>query len=208
MKAHFRSLPKQQNGVALVVSLILLIVITLLGLSSIRTIVLEEKMASNTYDRSLAFQAAEAGLRAGEAIAEAQSKLGNPNQGFPAYTDADNSCPANAINACNAGLCATPDKDCPARWSGTTAPATFNWDNSAAPAGGLNLNANAGAAPRYFVEYLGNQFPCDPDDANACSGGAGAIGCNSMRYRVTARSQPSGNNDRATVMLQTIYAPL
>lgn len=207
MKAHFRSLPKQQNGVALVVSLILLIVITLLGLSSIRTIILEEKMASNAYDRSLAFQAAEAGLRAGEAIAEAQSKLGNPNQGFPAYTDADNSCPSapsDAINKCIAGLCATPDKDCPNRWT----VASFDWNNSAAPAGGLNLNANTGAAPRYFVEYLGNQFPCDPDDANACSGGAGAIGCNCMRYRVTARSQPSGNNDRATVMLQTIYAPL
>ena len=198
------SAPGHQNGVALAVSLILLIVITLLGLSSIRTIVLEEKMASNSYDRSLAFQAAEAGLRAGEAIAEAQSKLGNSNQGFPAYTDADNACPANAINACNAGLCATPDKDCSNRWT----DANFNWNSSAAPAGGLNLNANAGAAPRYFVEYLGNQFACDPDDANACSGGAGAIGCNCMRYRVTARSQPAGNNERATVMLQTIYAPL
>ncbi len=206
MNLRTPTLPSQQLGVALVISLILLIVITLLGLSSIRTIVLEEKMASNAYDRSLAFQAAEAGLRAGEAIAEAQSKLGNPNQGFPAYTDADNSCPSapsDAINKCIAGLCATPDKDCPNRWT----VASFDWNNSAAPAGGLNLDANAGAAPRYFVEYLGNQFSCDPDDPNACSGGAGAIGCNCMRYRVTARSQPSGN-DRATVMLQTIYAPL
>lgn len=192
----------RQRGVALAVSLILLVVITLLGLSSVRTIVLEEKMAANSYDRSLAFQSAEAGLRAGEGVAEVQSKLGNPNQGFPAYADADNTCAANAINNCLAGLCSTPDKDCPARWTSSN----FNWNNSAAEATGLNMNAIAGTAPRYFVEYLGNRFPCNPDDENACSGGPGSVGCNCMRYRVTSRANPG--QGRATVTLQTIYAPL
>ena len=40
---------------------------TLLGLTGVRTIVQEEKMAAATQDRNLAFQAAEAALREGEA---------------------------------------------------------------------------------------------------------------------------------------------
>lgn len=78
MKAHFRSLPKQQNGVALVVSLILLIVITLLGLSSIR-VVLEEKWRAMPTIGAW-HSGRRSGLARWRAIAEAQSKLGNPNQ--------------------------------------------------------------------------------------------------------------------------------
>lgn len=57
----------KQQGVALVISLIILLLITLLAISSMNTTVLEEKMAGNYKDRNIAFQAAEAGLRAGEA---------------------------------------------------------------------------------------------------------------------------------------------
>ena len=53
---------KQQQGAVLVVSLIMLLVMTLIGISSMRTTVLEEKMASNYRDSNIAFQAAEAAL--------------------------------------------------------------------------------------------------------------------------------------------------
>lgn len=56
----------QQQGLALVVSLILLLVMTLLAINSMKTTVLEEKMAGNYKDYNMAFQSAEAGLRAGE----------------------------------------------------------------------------------------------------------------------------------------------
>jgi len=189
----------KQHGVALAIALILLVIMTLLGLSGVRTVGLEEKMASNTYDRSLAFQAAEAALRAGEDAAQAQSVAGNA--GFPVYVDADNTCPAAAINTCNAGLCARPDKDCEARWTA----ATFNWINSTASAAVLNLGPLAGGVPRYFIEYLGNNYPNDPDDPNSCSGGPGSPGCTAMRYRVTAISNTGAG--RAGVILQSIYAP-
>jgi type IV pilus assembly protein PilX len=55
-----------QQGAALILSLILLLVLTLLGLSSMRTALLEERMAGNMRDLSLAFEAAEAGLREAE----------------------------------------------------------------------------------------------------------------------------------------------
>ena len=59
-------LPHKQQGLALVVSLILLLVMTLLAVNSMQTTVLEEKMAGNYKNRNMAFQSAEAGLRAGE----------------------------------------------------------------------------------------------------------------------------------------------
>lgn len=57
----------QQQGSALIVSLLILIVMTLIGLTGIASSTLEEKMAGNTRDQALAFQAAEAALRDGEA---------------------------------------------------------------------------------------------------------------------------------------------
>ncbi|VAX10058.1 Type IV fimbrial biogenesis protein PilX [hydrothermal vent metagenome] len=65
MMANTRMADKQQ-GVALVVSLILLLVMTLLGLSSMQATILEEKMAGNFKNRNMSLQAAESALRAAE----------------------------------------------------------------------------------------------------------------------------------------------
>jgi type IV pilus assembly protein PilX len=59
-------LANKQQGLALVVSLIMLLLMTLLAVNSMQTTVLEEKMAGNYKDRNMAFQSAESGLRAGE----------------------------------------------------------------------------------------------------------------------------------------------
>ncbi len=57
----------RQRGSTLVISLMILIVMTLIGLTGITSSTMEEKMAGNTRDQALAFQAAEAALRDGEA---------------------------------------------------------------------------------------------------------------------------------------------
>jgi len=59
-------LRNKQQGLALVVSLIMLLIMTLLAVNSMQTTLLEEKMAGNYKDRNMAFQSGEAGLRAGE----------------------------------------------------------------------------------------------------------------------------------------------
>ncbi|HET7300962.1 MAG TPA: PilX N-terminal domain-containing pilus assembly protein, partial [Oleiagrimonas sp.] len=56
-------LPRAQRGVALVVALILLVVITLVGLAAVGGTIMQNKMASNQYDREVAFQSAESALR-------------------------------------------------------------------------------------------------------------------------------------------------
>lgn len=62
---HFGK-PAQQQGVALFVGLIMLLLLTILATTGMQTTSLEEKMAGNMRDRNLAFQAAESALVAGE----------------------------------------------------------------------------------------------------------------------------------------------
>ncbi len=59
--------PAHQSGVVLIVSLIMLLLLTLIGVTSSQVTSLEEKMAGNSRNYNLAFQAAESALRAGEA---------------------------------------------------------------------------------------------------------------------------------------------
>ena len=61
---------RRERGAALVVALVLLLLMTVLGVSAIRTTTLQERMAGNLRDSNLAFQSAEAGLRAGEQLLE------------------------------------------------------------------------------------------------------------------------------------------
>jgi type IV pilus assembly protein PilX len=56
----------RQNGATLVVAMLLLLVLTVLGLTTMNMSRLEERMAGNSRDLNLAFQGAEAGLRDAE----------------------------------------------------------------------------------------------------------------------------------------------
>jgi type IV pilus assembly protein PilX len=56
----------RQRGIALFISLVLLLLMTIIGISAVQTTSLEERMARNTHDSVLAFQAAEVALRSAE----------------------------------------------------------------------------------------------------------------------------------------------
>ncbi|MBX3704486.1 MAG: hypothetical protein KF822_11995 [Steroidobacteraceae bacterium] len=58
--------PRSQRGAILVISLLLLLVMTVLGLAAMQVTRMEERMAGNTRDVNIAFQGAEAGLRDAE----------------------------------------------------------------------------------------------------------------------------------------------
>ena len=91
----------RQRGVALMVVLILLVLMTLLALVSLRGTLLQERMSSSQYDRSLAFQATEAALRQGEADARAATAI--PGAGCD-------------VTPPLSGLCATPIPTDTPRW--------------------------------------------------------------------------------------------
>src|SRR3569623_1048688 len=70
--------PHRQAGAVLIVSLLMLLIMTLLGITAMNSTTLEEKMAGNMRDRNTAMQASEAALKAAEA---ALSALANkPNE--------------------------------------------------------------------------------------------------------------------------------
>lgn len=59
-------LRKRESGAALVVALIFLLLMSILGTSSVRTSTVQERMAGNMRDWNVAFQRAEAALRSAE----------------------------------------------------------------------------------------------------------------------------------------------
>ena len=70
MNAARTALPvfaRTQAGAVLVTSLLMLLVLTIIGVTAMQMSRMQERMAGNTRDRNLAFQGAEAAVRAGEA---------------------------------------------------------------------------------------------------------------------------------------------
>jgi len=186
------TMPARQRGIVLFVALIMLVVMSILGISSIRGIALEEKMSGISYDQSLAFQAAEAALRAGEQAAISLAAGSEP---------ADIPCAplSHAVN----GYIATPSLNCSADW--VTGIATNTLLGAAIPLTN-DLGTQAGNAPRYLIEYLGGDAPCYPGlnpDKKYDSCAAAEQDCSCHRFRVTAISNPG--EGRANVMLQSVF---
>lgn len=154
-------------------------------------------MSSNAYDRNLAFQAAKAGLRMSERMAENWLKTGLPDP-LPTV------CPTTATPT---GLYVTPPApaNCTPLWEG---PAPGRKDSFWHDANNDKILTDAGAdgiafssaqlslAPFYIVELIATNALCGPADPRS------AKRC--RRFRVTA----SGKTDdrRAQVILQSIYA--
>ncbi|WP_232023964.1 pilus assembly PilX family protein [Sulfurivermis fontis] len=111
----------QQQGATLIVALIILLLMTIIGTVAMQGTTLEERMAGNTRDMNLAFQASEAALRAGEGW------LQNPANLATAETNQPMRCPDNC-----------PD---PENWDGVTP----------APTGSVAGIDNVAANPVYHV---------------------------------------------------------
>jgi type IV pilus assembly protein PilX len=195
---------KRQRGVTLIIVLILVLLVTLAGIAAVRSLVVEERMAANSLDRSLAMQGAESVLRQAEAIAQAQSVAVVKNSDFPPYVSTaanvsyDNGTfvAANCTVAApdpspctNQGLCSQPTLGCIPRWeSGGT------WGTAVVADSPRGTNRNF----EYLIEFLGSSYVCDPNDPGDKR--------NCSQYRITVRS-PTGS-ERAFVQLQSYYLAL
>jgi len=63
----------KQQGAALAVSLIILTLMTVIGVTAVKSSVIENRIATNMYDKQMSFEAAEAALRDAEAWLKAQA---------------------------------------------------------------------------------------------------------------------------------------
>ncbi|WP_462328773.1 pilus assembly PilX family protein [Thiohalocapsa halophila] len=110
---------RRQRGTALAIGLILLLVITLLSMAGMRSTVIQERIASNLRDRSLAFQSADSALRAAEqAIAAgvpgavAVAAPGDKEYWEECWTGDETGCPPATIHSIDLaawGIAAAPE---------------------------------------------------------------------------------------------------
>ena len=122
----------QERGSALLISLIILLVISLLAIGGMQGTILQERMSANMHDRELAFQAAETALRDAELLL-----MSDPP---------DNITNSNGIyDLNNAG---TPN------WTGSPVSAGNGSLNYPQNASGAALDGVA-AQPQYFIERIG-----------------------------------------------------
>ncbi|MGC4027469.1 MAG: PilX N-terminal domain-containing pilus assembly protein [Steroidobacteraceae bacterium] len=193
---HFPALSQRrhQAGVALFVALVMLLIITVLGLASMRTTTLQERMSANMYDRSVAFQRSEAALRAAEEAITANWRIANLG-GTDCSPDTGIACPLTPENAFITGSVAMN-----ATWPWTNVGATHNVNSLLFPAG----------TPQYHIDFLGtgpseNSYGVQ-DNADYANYGNSYAPDDVAYYRVTTRSSsPANATDRAMVVLQSTY---
>lgn len=135
-----QSTPTHQSGAVLIISLIMLLLLTLIGTTSMQSSSLEEKMVGNMRSRDLAFQAAEAALRGAETTLCPTSPCAIPPITILPLIN-------KTITTCTNGLCPYSSTVMP-EWGA----ASFDWvTNGSAYSGSLPKVVQA---PRYVIEII------------------------------------------------------
>jgi type IV pilus assembly protein PilX len=192
----------RERGMVLITSLIILLVLTLLGLASIQNTNMEERMAGNLRAENVAFQAAEAALRAGEACMTAQ--LARPKVDEPLKpTDACGSPGFRVRLMDDPGKVVSPssDSDPALYWETWTAddwadPYTDAYDH---PEGlSFAVGEVLPTAPRLVIEER------DIEQESLVIGQQQDFAAGRWFYQVTAHATDAGG--RGEVMLRSTYA--
>lgn len=223
-----RNLPShKQQGVTIVIVLFFLLIMTLLGVTALRSNVLNEKMTLNAIQRSEALEVAEI------ALLEAETLIENNNPTIVAAllntrvpTAASLNC-ETTING-QGGLCVKAEADPSYDGSAYDHWRDINNDNNSINAWTDDdrhrtlddpavVNAyNLSSAPKYIIEFMGfTPADGDPDNSGCATTGAPSSVSDQLDswpfceidrsvYRITALAT-TGNYDETRVMLQTTY---
>jgi type IV pilus assembly protein PilX len=177
----------RQQGAALIISLIILVIMTIIGVSSIQNTTLEERMAGNMRDQNLAFQAAETALRYAEQYyIETQltddATIQTEFSGGVGLYDQDT---------------AEPDLAALFRNEGDV------WAQAKVYEEGDEELTDVASPPRYLIRWIATQEfgPQDPTIRNADD--IGSASGQVYIFRITARG--TGASDQSQVILRTYY---
>lgn len=164
-----------QGGSALLVSLVMLLLISLIAVGAMQGSILQERMSTNLLDRELAFQSAEAALRGAEQQLQTQTADWRSNQTF-VYT-------VNGVNA---------DGNAPPDWIASPQEV-----DAAARTGGLaGTVQNVARQPDYYIEEIdtpvsGSSTALEGEDPGA------------VVFRITARG--FGGTEESVVIVRSVY---
>jgi len=171
------NLASRQAGVALLLSLVILLVLSLLAISSMQGSVMQERMASAQRDGVIALETTESGLKEAETVLDGLTDLDDFGSTTGFYDAADNNAPD------------------------PFAASTWTSGQSAAAIAGTAID---GRTPRYFFEYKGPvELSPEEDLPRNLKGGGGAGGEILESARVVVMGPgPSGNSRR---ILESFY---
>lgn len=192
---------KHQNGSVLLISLIMLLILTVIGIASISGVTMSEKMANSQRDYDVAFEMAEAALVEGEQWVDAN------DFGVDA-ADMQSSCTGTKCwkSDCTNGLC----------FNGTypvgsgklcelTPPAKDVWKEKSywdSKAKTYSLSVSGVEKPRYLIEFI-CYTPKDPSSDQKIISQPPDYKDWVKFYRITALG--FGTNPDTRVMLQSTY---
>lgn len=128
----------KQKGVVLIVSLVMLLLLTLIGITGAQVTSLEEKMAGNSRDQNIAFQAAESTLLVAEEFI-----MANPINGtYTAVADDNTDGLLTVVDP-------EPDYFLANTWASNSVetPASFG--------GNVNNSLTSISNPRYIIQRMG-----------------------------------------------------
>jgi type IV pilus assembly protein PilX len=191
----------RQGGVALFFSLVILLLVTLLGVASVQTTSMEERMSRNSRDVNIALLAAESAIK----DAETQIETLGDAQAAAEADAAVNGTPVPAVladyvaaGANNNGFYVEADFDVASNSS------TVDWD---APGGSYKVAptviSGVAAQPKYIIEYVKTVNVAERDRLNINNVGQSVITGQTQIFRITAIS--SGGSVDATAMIQSTY---
>ncbi len=203
----------KESGAALVMGLIILVLVTLLGVTAIRTTSLEERMAGQNRDAGLALQAAEAALRQAErylngaVIGPFTNKMPSPTGLYSPRIPGDAGFTDPYADDDTNDSCTTANAVCKPWWE------VLKWTiaDSLVYTGTV---AGVDEAPRYIIENVSGKVVCEK---GSCTynytpvGGSLKFGTvtESGIYRITARGVGGQTDDAGNpvtvVMLQSYY---
>lgn len=168
----------RQRGAALITSLVILLVLTVLGISAMQNSSLQEKIVGNLHDSDLAFQAAETALTSAE----------NDLSAIPSSPLAPNN------NVYTRDYFITNYPPYGLRASANDTATIWNANNATTISA---IIPNVSYPPKYIIQF--EQFVPDDLDPRTAAQGKGRY-----YYRITGRG--AGTSSNSAVLLQEIYA--
>ena len=171
---------RNESGAVLVISLIMLMLLSIIGVTGMQVSTLEEKMAGNSKDQNIAFQAAESALRGGEKWVVDQL-LRPQNNTDPSINEVWTLDSLAAVSGSTEWWC-NDARD-------------YSWWTSNANQLSDTLT-NVATNPYYVVEQI--EFSRDSLNVGMSRGSNGRV-----YFRVTAIG--TGGNDNTQVLLQSSY---
>jgi type IV pilus assembly protein PilX len=170
-----------QQGVVLIIGLIMLTVMTLLALTSMQSSGLQELMSNNTKDKVTAFEAAESAIRAAEVYLDTQGALN-----ISAFDNDETD-----------GLLANLFDEA---WN----EASISWSGANSDAVEVDVMAGVASNPRYVIQHIGPIVPGINNQLNVDNSyGSGTTDSMVEMFKITARG--TGGSDNTVVVLEAMY---